>query len=157
MRAYLSFLAFSHYKTLLQGFLGGHEIAASTNGEGSGNFGMADQRLAMTWVQRHIEAFGGDGHAVTIFGESAGGNSIINHLAQPASFDLYARAISESGTYDVGAHSMAESEAGYRAGGAMGSMAGPASRLGSGAAPAWASPGAAPRRLTQLRRVGWHR
>ena len=76
---------------------------------------MADQRLAMTWVQRHIEAFGGDGHAVTIFGESAGGNSILNHLAQPASFDLYARAISESGTYDVGAHSMAESEAGYRA------------------------------------------
>lgn len=108
-------VAFSHCKTLLQGFLGGHEIAASTNGEGSGNFGMADQRLAMTWVQRHIEAFGGDGHAVTIFGESAGGNSIINHLAQPASFDLYARAISESGTYDVGAHSMAESEAGYRA------------------------------------------
>ena len=30
----------------------------------------------MAWVREHIGAFGGDGDQVTIFGESAGGNSV---------------------------------------------------------------------------------
>jgi len=51
--------------------------------------------------------FGGDKHDVTIFGESAGGNSVLNHLTQAASFGLYSRAIIESGTY-VGAVPLAE-------------------------------------------------
>ena len=34
---------------------------------------------------------------------AAGGNSVINHLAQPASFKLYSKAIVESGAYDQGA------------------------------------------------------
>ena len=40
----------------------------------------------MAWARQHSPAFGGDPERVTIFGESAGGNSVINHLAQPASF-----------------------------------------------------------------------
>jgi carboxylesterase type B len=34
---------------------------------------------------------------------AAGGNSVINHLTQPASFKLYSKAIVESGAYDQGA------------------------------------------------------
>ena len=64
---------------------------------------MQDQRLAMSWVRDHISSFGGDSKNVMIFGESAGGNSVINHLAQPASFPLYTKAIIESGAYDSGA------------------------------------------------------
>ena len=52
---------------------------------------------------------------VTIFGESAGGNSVINHLAQPASFPLYNKAIVESGAYDTGAANMSVAEASYGA------------------------------------------
>lgn len=58
--------------------------------------------MAMLWTTRYIEAFGGDGDDVTIFGESAGGNSVINHLAQKDSFNLYTKAIIESGAYSLG-------------------------------------------------------
>lgn len=40
---------------------------------------------------------------------------MINHLAQPASFGLYGKAIVESGAYDVGAGTMAGAEASYQA------------------------------------------
>ncbi|KAL1864521.1 hypothetical protein Plec18167_009719, partial [Paecilomyces lecythidis] len=54
------------------GFLGGDEVAAF----GQPNAGLADQRLAMEWVQRHISSFGGDPGKVTIQGGSAGGGSV---------------------------------------------------------------------------------
>ena len=60
----------------------------------------------MTWTREHIAAFGGNPEDVTIFGESAGGNSVINHLAQEASFGLYTKAVVESGAYNLGARNM---------------------------------------------------
>jgi len=53
-------------------------------------------------TKNHISSFGGNGDDITIFGESAGGNSVINHLTQKLSYSLYTKAIVESGTY-VGA------------------------------------------------------
>jgi para-nitrobenzyl esterase len=100
-----------NYRLNIFGFLGGRQVSASTRGAGSGNFGIMDQRLALQWVKQHIGAFGGDSNSVTIFGESAGGNSVINHLAQPASFGLYQRAIVQSGTYNEGAQNMSIAEA----------------------------------------------
>ena len=43
----------------------------------------------MRWVRDHIAAFGGNGSDITLFGHSAGANSVINHLVRPASYPLY--------------------------------------------------------------------
>ena len=69
----------------------------------------------MAWVKAHIAAFGGNGDDVTIFGESAGGNSVINHLAQKASFPYYKKAIVESGAYSTGGFTAAAAELGLTA------------------------------------------
>ncbi len=70
--------------------------AESTTGT-SGNWGLLDQQLALRWVRDDIAAFGGDARAVTLFGESAGGNSVCEQLASPAAAGLFDRAIVESG------------------------------------------------------------
>ena len=100
-----------NYRLNVFGFLGAGELAAEAGAAGTGNYGIADQRAAMAWVQTHIHAFGGDGSDITVFGESAGGNSVLNHLAQKASFPYYRRAIIESGAYDRGAATMVDAEA----------------------------------------------
>ena len=47
------------------------------------NLGLLDQIEALRWVRRHIDAFGGDPDRVTVFGESAGGCSVLALLASP--------------------------------------------------------------------------
>lgn len=51
----------------------------------------------MQGVQRTIGVFGGDQARVTLFGQSAGGESVLIHLVSPYSRGLYEQAIVESG------------------------------------------------------------
>lgn len=64
----------------------------------TGNYGVQDQTLGLQWVKTNIAAFGGNPKRVTIFGESAGGMSVMWHLVSSSSQGLFQGAIMESGT-----------------------------------------------------------
>lgn len=85
------------YRMGAMGFLGHPSLRAA---DGTvGNYGIMDQQAALRWVQENIAAFGGDKSNVTIFGESAGGFSVMTHLASPLSKGLFNKGIVESGGY----------------------------------------------------------
>jgi para-nitrobenzyl esterase len=87
-----------NYRLGALGFLADAALASRPGGP-AGDYGLMDQQEALRWVQRNIRAFGGDPANVTIFGESAGGQSVLLQLISPAARGLFARAIAESGAY----------------------------------------------------------
>jgi para-nitrobenzyl esterase len=62
-----------------------------------GNYCFMDQIAALQWVQKNIGRFGGDARNVTLFGESAGGASVLTMMTSPLSRGLFQKAIIESG------------------------------------------------------------
>jgi acetylcholinesterase len=65
-----------NYRMAAFGFLYSKEVAEA----GSQNLGLRDQRTALKWINRHVEAFGGDPAKVTLWGESAGAYSVGDHI-----------------------------------------------------------------------------
>jgi len=87
-----------NYRLGALGFLA-HRALADRPGGSSGAYGLMDQQAALRWVQRNIRTFGGDPRKVTIAGESAGGLSVLAHVASPGARGLFAGAIVQSGAY----------------------------------------------------------
>ena len=85
-----------NYRLSILGFLASPALDAESDQGVSSNYGLQDQQEALRWVQRNIAQFGGDPGRVTIFGESAGGISVLYHLVSPGSAGLFGRAIMES-------------------------------------------------------------
>jgi len=83
------------YRLGLFGFLAGQEVKKN----GDLNAGLLDQSFAMEWTQKYISLFGGDPGRVTIWGESAGAGSVLQHVianggnTQPP---LFANAMTDS-------------------------------------------------------------
>ncbi|KAG1875450.1 Alpha/Beta hydrolase protein [Suillus subalutaceus] len=64
------------YRLGLFGFLAGQAVKDG----GAPNAGLLDQNYALQWVQAYISQFGGDPTKVTIWGQSAGAGSVIQHV-----------------------------------------------------------------------------
>lgn len=81
-----------NYRLGMFGFL------RSADGKLPGNQGLWDQHLALKWVHENIAAFSGDPGQVTIFGESAGGASVLFQALYPGNKGHFQRVIAESGS-----------------------------------------------------------
>lgn len=86
------------YRLGALGFLALAALDAESDAGVSGNYGLMDQQLALSWVQRNATHFGGDPARVMLFGESAGAVDTCMHLDMPGSAGLFQRAAVESGS-----------------------------------------------------------
>ncbi len=68
---------------------------------GVDNLGLRDQILALKWVHDNICAFGGDPERVTVFGQSAGADSVLSLLLCEQTTGLFQRAIMQSAPLGV--------------------------------------------------------
>ncbi|MGP0075656.1 MAG: carboxylesterase/lipase family protein [Bryobacteraceae bacterium] len=98
-----------NYRLGVFGFFAHPALTKESPHHAAGNYGLADQIMALHWVRDNIARFGGDPANVTIFGESAGASDVNALIASPLSKGLFLRAMAQSGP--VGAQpSLAESE-----------------------------------------------
>ena len=76
----------------LFGYMGHPQLSAEGGGT-SGEYGVRDQIKALRWVQRNVEAFGGDRDNVTLMGSSAGSIDAAVIAVSPLARGLVDRAI----------------------------------------------------------------
>ena len=86
-----------NYRLGVFGFLATPELSSESGHNASGNWGLLDQIACLQWVRKNIAVFGGDPGRMTIFGQSAGGGSVLLLGSSPLAKGLYHRAICESG------------------------------------------------------------
>ena len=79
------------------GFLALPMLAAESEHDAAGNYGLQDKITALQWIQRNIAAFGGNAEKVTVFGQSAGAQSICALMASPLAKGLFHQVIGQSG------------------------------------------------------------
>ena len=90
------FVSFN-YRVGRFGFFAFPALSKQNPSEPHGNYTYMDQIAALQWVRRNIAAFGGDAKNVTLFGESAGGMSVLTLMTSPMAQGLFQKAIIESG------------------------------------------------------------
>jgi para-nitrobenzyl esterase len=86
-----------NYRLGIFGFYAHPELTRDSIHHSSGNFALEDEMAALQWVRDNIAAFGGDAKKITVFGQSAGGMSVVTLLASPLMKGEFQRAIVESG------------------------------------------------------------
>jgi para-nitrobenzyl esterase len=91
-----------NYRLGIFGFYAHPDLTRDSVHHSSGNFALEDQMAALEWVRDNIAAFGGDAQKITVFGQSAGGMSVVTLLASPLTNRKFQGAIVESGAILAG-------------------------------------------------------
>ncbi|XP_059164846.1 cAMP-regulated D2 protein-like [Physella acuta] len=81
-----------NYRLGALGFL----VTGSRQEDARGNYGLYDQIEALKWIRDNIRSFGGNPNQVTLFGQSAGAQSTLQHMTSAESADLFHKVIIES-------------------------------------------------------------
>lgn len=95
-----------NYRLNVFGYIAHPALSAADPRGVSGNYGLLDQVAALEWVKNNIEVFGGDSGNVTIFGESAGAQSVSEIMSTPLSAGLFHKAILQSGSSSYNANGL---------------------------------------------------
>ncbi len=72
-----------NYRLGVFGFFAHPGLTKESPHHAAGNYGLADQIMALHWVRDNIAKFGGNPANVTIFGESAGASDVNSLIASP--------------------------------------------------------------------------
>ena len=85
----LGFLALNHSVTPADAREGEYEKVTGDSANGpeqklSGNYGLWDQVMALTWVQQNIQFFGGDAERVMLFGPDSTGAAVLALMSNQA-------------------------------------------------------------------------
>lgn len=89
---------YPNYRTNAFGFLPGAEVASDAGSDL--NPGLLDQDAAIRWASKYAASFGGDPDSISIWGQSAGGGSVVaQSIARAGAADrprLFTRALASS-------------------------------------------------------------
>nr|XP_039253572.1 neuroligin-4, Y-linked-like [Styela clava] len=85
-----------NYRTGVLGFL------SSGDERIKGNFGLYDQKVAIQWVKKYVEQFGGDPRQITLLGFSSGAESVSAQMLNPTNKDLFQKVVLQSGVAKQG-------------------------------------------------------
>lgn len=78
------------------GFLAHPWLAEESDFNAAGNYGLMDKIAALNWVRDNIAQLGGDPNNVTIFGQSAGSQSVCSLMTSAMAQGLFHKAIGQS-------------------------------------------------------------
>jgi para-nitrobenzyl esterase len=86
----------ANYRLGVLGYLATTALEQESPEHSAADYAIADQIAMLKWVQRNIAAFGGDPTRVTLAGQSAGAESVVDVMSSPAAKGLFQRAIVNS-------------------------------------------------------------
>ena len=85
-----------NYRLGALGFLAHPWLSEESDHGSSGNYGLLDKIAALNWVRDNIAQFGGNPDNITIFGQSAGSQSVCSLMTSPLAQGLFHKAIGQS-------------------------------------------------------------